>query len=86
MISDGAMAALALAFGLALAWVLVGMLHATHRGFRRGTRWVRCKLGFHAPSGSYVPAVGGRNVERCLYCDDIVAEVKVTKNNIRRMR
>jgi hypothetical protein len=86
MISDGVIAALALALGLSLAWVIVGTLNASHRGFRRLTRWVKCKLGFHAPSGSYVPAVGGRNVERCLYCDDVVGEVKVTKDSIRRMR
>jgi len=85
MINDPVMAAVALAFGLAMASVLIGVLNASHRGFRRTTRKVKCLLGFHAPSGTYVPAVGGRNVERCLYCDDVVAEVMVTKDNIRRI-
>jgi hypothetical protein len=42
-------------------------------------RWLKCLFGFHAPD-CVRAEVGGRNVQRCLYCDKVVREYTVTKN------
>ena len=78
MISDATVGALAIAAGLAAAWALIQML----QNWRR----VKCWFGYHAPSGKFVPSVGARNVQRCLYCDKVVAEVKVSQGQVRRVR
>jgi hypothetical protein len=84
MTDDPVVGALAVAFGIALGWLIISTLWQFSRGFRKATRWVTCKFGFHAPSGSFVPAVGGRDVDRCMYCDHVVFEIKRTKGSLRR--
>lgn len=76
--------ALIVAVGLACGWGLIVIIWNASRGFRKVTRVVACKCGFHAPSGQFVPAVGGRDVMRCLYCDEVVYEVKRSKESLRR--
>lgn len=84
MIKDPMIIAFAIALGLAIGWLIIDMLDKTSRGFRNGFRKLKCKCGFHAPSGKFLPAVGARDVMRCLYCDDVVYEVKRTKNSLGR--
>lgn len=86
MITDPIVFALSVAFGLALGWAITHMLWRASYGWRRFWRKVGCKCGIHAPSGRYVPAVGGRDVMRCDYCDCIVYEVERTKNSLRRVK
>lgn len=86
MIVDTYIIVLAIAMGLACGWALITLLWGASRGFRKATRSLGCKLGYHAPSGRFEPAVGGRSVQRCLYCDCVVYEVKVTKNSLRRTK
>lgn len=78
--------AIAIGSGLFTAFLFITVFHATSRKFRIFTIKVKCMFGFHKPSGKFVPAVGGRNVQRCLYCDVVTQEVAVTKNNVRRIR
>jgi hypothetical protein len=85
-LNDPVAAALAIAFGIALGWMIINLIFHSNRTFRNGVRAIKCRCGFHAPSGSFKPAIGGRDVMRCLYCDDIVYEVQRTKNNLRRTR
>jgi len=37
---------------------------------------IKCKLNIHK-AGRLQPAVGGRNVKRCVYCDKILEEDSV---------
>jgi len=86
MITDPVVGALVLAFGLALGWFIITTLWYGSRKFRKGTRWIACKCGFHKPSGTFVPAIGGRDVDRCLYCDHVVFEIQRTKGSLRRSK
>lgn len=86
MISDTTLAIFVIAFGIALGWVIIDLLWRASRRFRKATRWIGCKCGFHAPSGHFEPAVGGRDVQRCLYCDVVVFEVQRTKGSLRRVK
>jgi hypothetical protein len=79
------MTVLTIAFGLALGWAIIWSLACFGiRPFRKAIRWLACKCGHHVPSGKFVPAVGARDVERCLYCNDVVAEIKRTQGSLRR--
>jgi hypothetical protein len=84
MIKDPVIVAFAIGLGLGIGWLIIDILDKTSRGFRRGFRKIKCKCGFHAPSGRYEPAVGGRDVMRCLYCDIVVHYVERTKGSLRR--
>jgi hypothetical protein len=84
MTNDPVIFALGVALGIASAYVLINVFHQCSYGFRRWWRKVMCNMGSHAPTGTFEPAFGGRNVQRCLYCDTIVYEVQVTKNQVRR--
>ena len=37
---------------------------------------VKCKVGVHK-IGSWQPAVGGRNVRRCVHCDKVLEEESI---------
>ena len=84
MIKDPVVITFTILMVLAIGWLLIDLLNKTNRGFRKGFRSMKCKFGIHAPSGRFAPAIGGRDVMRCLYCDEIVYEVKRTKNSLRR--
>jgi hypothetical protein len=84
MVSDPIIISLLTAIAFMIAWVLV--FHVEGRTLSRIGRSIKCMCGKHAPSGVFVPAVGGRDIQRCLYCDDVVVEVKRTKESIRRVR
>jgi len=69
------------AAGVILAWLVIHLLWTLRP--RRMWRKIKCLLGDHA-SGPVKAEVGGRNVQRCLYCDKVVYEYTVTKGSIRR--
>jgi uncharacterized membrane protein YqiK len=71
--------------GIALAWFFIMTMYATSRKFRIMIRKTKCRMNFHVSSGKFEPAIGGRNVMRCLYCDCVMQEVAVTKDNVRRI-
>ena len=83
-LNDPVVFTLVIAFGLAAGWLLITFLSSSSTGFRRWIRKVKCSAGFHAPSGHFLPAIGARDVMRCLYCDQIVYEVKRSKESLRR--
>ena len=68
---------------IVIAWALIWAFHIGVRGREKVWRKIKCLCGNHAP-GHVKGAVGGRNVQRCLYCDKIVYEYKVTKDSVRR--
>lgn len=37
---------------------------------------IKCKLGFHK-IGNWIPAVGGREVRKCIHCDKVLKERSV---------
>jgi len=86
MNKDPVVITLAIAFGLALGWIIVGVFNKSSRGFRITYRKLKCACGFHAPSGRFVPAIGGRDVMRCDYCDKVVCAVERTKDSLRRVK
>jgi hypothetical protein len=86
MLNDPASLAIVIAFGFAAGWVLIQILYRSSYAGRRIIRKILCALGSHAPSGHFSPAVGGRNIMRCLYCDRVVREISVTKESIRRTK
>ena len=45
-------------------------------------RKLKCMFG-HKP-GSWKPAPGGRDVKRCVRCDEVVEERSVVDDNVRR--
>ena len=49
------------------------------RGGNTMIRKLKCLLGFHAED-CVRAEVGGRNVQRCLYCDKVIREYTVTKD------
>jgi hypothetical protein len=79
---------------VALSAVLVGYfasMYLTRYRLMRVRRRIGCLFGRHTP-GPVQPAVGGRNVQRCDWCDKVVREYEVTKgeafqnrNKIRRI-
>lgn len=82
------MAVLAIAAGGILGFIVISVLYVYVSSYRlkRLLRSAKCKLGVHAPSGRYDPVTGGREIMRCLYCDEIVYEVTVTREGIMRRR
>lgn len=56
-----------------------GMIVSDAFGYdwRRAGRRIKCTFGSHAPDVVRAE-VGGRNVQRCLYCDKVVREYEVT--------
>lgn len=46
-------------------------------------RKIKCLFGFHAPDAVRAE-VGGRNVQRCLYCDVVVREYTVTPQGAKK--
>ena len=84
MLTDPVTAALAIAFGVALSWVIIMVLHKSSYMFRKAVRSIQCRCGSHAPSGTYEAAPGGRDVMRCLYCDCVVNVIQRTKDSLRR--
>jgi len=83
--SDPVILAVIIGSGLFLAWLFITVAHATSRKFRIMVRKGKCRMSFHVSSGKFEPAIGGRNVMRCLYCDHVMQEIAVTKDNVRRM-
>jgi hypothetical protein len=67
-----------------IGFLYITVFHATSRKARTIGRRIKCWFGTHKPTGVFEPAIGGRNVMRCLYCDKVTREIKVTKDNIRR--
>jgi hypothetical protein len=68
---------------IVIAWAFIWMFYIGNRGRQKAWRKIKCWCGNHA-AGHVKGAVGGRNVQRCLYCDKIVYEYKVTKDSVRR--
>jgi hypothetical protein len=67
---------------------LVGYLFAgyvTRYKLVRFKRWVNCKIGNHVP-GRIQPAVGGRNIQRCDWCDVVVREYQVSQADAKRQQ
>ena len=75
--------ALIIALGVTMAWVLINFFLIGSRAAWRQKRRIRCFFGNHI-SGPVRGEVGGRNVQRCLYCDKVVYQYTVTKGSIRR--
>lgn len=68
-----------------IGFLWITLWHASSRVFRNRLRRIKCWFGTHKPTGVFEPAVGGRNVMRCLYCDKVTREIQVTKDNVRRV-
>ena len=66
-----------------LGWSLTNIFSSSYKRHRIMRR-IGCFFGRHVP-GRVQPAIGGRNVQRCDYCDKIVREHNVTKDQVRRM-
>lgn len=76
----------------AVAAFLIGYAVGRPRTRSRLWRRIRCLLGDHAP-GPVRAAPGGRNIQRCDYCDRVVSEYQVTpgqalheRDRIRRVK
>lgn len=76
--------ALTVAAGGVIAWIMIWGIWAGNRARQKLGRKIRCLFGSHA-TGPVKGEVGGRNVQRCLYCDKIVYEYKVSKDSVRRI-
>ena len=81
--NDPILMTLVVAAGGTLAWMAIWAIYAGNRGRKRLGRKIRCWCGNHA-SGPIKTEVGGRNVQRCVYCDKVVYEYTVSKDSIRR--
>ena len=86
MVSDPTIIALAVGIGLLAGLAVLHIMYHASRGFQRAVRKAKCACGFHAPSGQFQPAVGGRDVMRCLYCDQVVYEVQRSKESLKRVK
>lgn len=51
---------------------------------KRTRQWFKCLFGKHDELRPVEPAVGGRNVQRCLWCDKVVREYQVTKSEAQK--
>ena len=69
---------------IVVAWAFIWLFYIGNRGRQKMWRKIKCLCGKHVP-GPVKAAVGGRNVQRCLYCDKIVYEYTVSKNSVRRI-
>ena len=69
-----------------LTFWFVGMVafNGSRRWFRFRKR-IACVFGKHIPNTPEA-AVGGRQIQRCLYCDVVVSEFTVSIDSIRRER
>jgi hypothetical protein len=71
----------------ALAGVVFGYLSIEYLGspYKRARlrRSINCLMGNHAP-GRVEDVVGGRRLQRCDYCDKVVREYQVTKNQLNK--
>lgn len=74
---------LIVAAGVVAAWLICRFIIYGERGAWKLGRKAKCLFGNHS-SGPIKVEVGGRNVQRCLYCDRVVYEYPVTKDSIRR--
>lgn len=81
--NDPVLMTLVVAAGVTLAWFLIHLIVVGERARWRMMRKIRCWTGHHA-AGPVKGEVGGRNVQRCLYCDKIVYQYTVTKDFVRR--
>ncbi len=75
--------ALVALLGFATGYWLTGYLTKYRR--MRMRRWIACKFGRHVP-GPVKPAVGGRNVQRCEWCDRVVHEYQITPGRAEKER
>ena len=71
---------------IAVLCFVIGYLISTHLTkykLMRFKRWVKCQFGKHVP-GRVQAAPGGRNVQRCDWCDKVVREYQVTPGEARQ--
>jgi len=68
--------------GLVTGWSLAKMLADKYRRHRIMRR-IHCLMGDHSP-GPIREVVGGRRQQRCDYCDKLVHEYRVTKDELKR--
>ena len=65
-------------------WFFGMVLFSGSRRWFRFRKRIACVFGNHAP-GTLEDAVGGRRIKRCLYCDKLVEEYRVIKDQLRRI-
>lgn len=81
------LALLAIGVGMVLItfWFFGMCLFAGSRRWFNFRKRIGCVFGKHSP-GTLQPAVGGRQVQRCLYCDRIISEFTVSIDSVRRSK
>lgn len=72
-----------LALAVCMTAYFLGICLSNQFTRRRWARKIKCLCGRHAPD-SVKAEVGGRNVQRCLYCDTLLREYTVTKDGAKK--